>query len=145
MGYIVPRGYAHVIADSRGTGHSEGLYAGVSGIGGNLEGKDGYDLVEWVARQPWCDGNVGMIGISYYAVIQVQTAAERPPHLKAIFPFGGAYDTYRMNYHGGIFWVMLRAAIDGRGGDSGFAVKNVTSAMKKNLSRRNLSAASKKD
>ena len=135
ISYIVPRGYAHVIADLRGTGHSEGEYAGLSGIGRNEEGRDGYDLVEWIAQQPWCDGNVGMVGISYYAVMQIQTAAEQPPHLKAVFPYGGAYDIYRLNYHGGIFWLMLRAAIDGRGGDSGFAVKNVVSAMMKKLTK----------
>jgi predicted acyl esterase len=135
MNYIVPRGYVHVIADSRGTGHSEGEYAGVSGIGGFEEGEDGYDLVEWIAQQPWCDGNVGMIGISYYACVQIQTAAERPPHLKAIFPWGGAFDTYRMNYHGGIFWVMLRSAIDGRGGDSGFASGNIKSRTMLDLTK----------
>ena len=45
-----------------------------------------YDLVEWAAAQPWCDGNVGMIGISYFAMTQLEAAVERPPHLKAIFP-----------------------------------------------------------
>ena len=49
--------------------------------------EDCYDLIEWVARQPWCDGNVGMIGISYFAMLQVPAAALRPPHLRAILPF----------------------------------------------------------
>ena len=51
------------------------------------EGEDGYDLVEWIAAQPWCDGNVGMVGVSYFGTIQLHVAAEQPPHLKAIMPW----------------------------------------------------------
>jgi len=129
--YTVPRGYVHVIADARGTGGSEGVYSNMGGMGkkGYTIGQDGYDMVEWIAKQSWCDGNVGMIGISIYAMAQVQTAAEQPPHLKAIFPSGGWYDVYRSHTHGGIFWLMSRAAIDGRGGDSGFAWGNPQSTM----------------
>jgi putative CocE/NonD family hydrolase len=76
--YIVPRGYVHVIADARGTGHSEGECCGIYGGGGGYEGRDCYDLVEWIANQPWCDGNVGMIGISYYATVMILAAAEHP-------------------------------------------------------------------
>ena len=53
-----------------------------------------YDLVEWAAAQPWCDGNVGMIGISYFAMTQLEAAVERPPHLKAIFPLAVTADLY---------------------------------------------------
>src|SRR5262249_34864995 len=67
------------------------------------EAQDGYDLVEWVAAQPWCDGNVGMIGISYLGFVQYFVAAQQPPHLKAIFPQDGWADLYRdIMYHGGI-------------------------------------------
>ena len=58
--YFCSRGYVHVVADVRGTGHSEGKYD----ICSTKEQEDGYDLVEWIARQPWCDGNVGMVGVS---------------------------------------------------------------------------------
>ena len=51
------------------------------------EAEDGYDLVEWMAAQPWCDGNVGMVGVSYFGTIQLHVAAEQPPHLKAIMPW----------------------------------------------------------
>ena len=90
--YIVPRGYVHIIADERGTGKSEGVDAnsGPRGLGG-----DGYDLVEWVAQQPWCDGNVGMTGYSAYAAAQFMTAVEQPPHLRAIYFSGIAPDSYR--------------------------------------------------
>lgn len=135
--YTVPRGYVHIIADSRGTGGSEGVYSNMGGMGekGYTIGQDGYDMVEWIAQQPWCDGNVGMIGISIFAMAQIQTAAEQPPHLKAIFPSGGWYDVYRSHTHGGIFWIMSRAAIDGRGGDSGFAWGNPQSAMMTDLTK----------
>ena len=53
-----------------------------------------HDLVEWAAAQPWCDGNVGMIGISYFAMTQLEAAVERPPHLKAIFPVAVTADLY---------------------------------------------------
>jgi len=129
--YIVPRGYVHVVADARGTGKSEGECVGFIGTGGDWEGKDCYDLIEWLAQQPWCDGNVGMTGISYLASIMILAAAEQPPHLKALFCHGGHFDMYELAYHGGIFWLMPRAALEGRGGDSGVAWRNVTSAALK--------------
>jgi len=97
--YLISRGYAHVVIDVRGSGHSEGQFDVFS----PKQAEDGYDLVEWVAAQPWCDGNVGMIGISYYAIIQYLVAAQQPPHLKAIFPHDGFTDMYRhVARHGGI-------------------------------------------
>lgn len=133
--YIVPRGYAHIIADARGTGASEGECCGLYGIGGGYEGRDCYDLIEWIAAQPWCDGNVGMLGISYYATAQVLAAAEKPPHLKAIFMNGGHYESYDLGYHGGIMWLFPRASREGRGGDSGYALGKAYSVMKKKLSK----------
>ena len=82
--FLVSRGYVHVIGNPRGVGKSEG--------GGSREW-DSYDLIEWIAEQPWCDGNVGMIGISGFGAEQLHAAKQQPPHLKAIFPFDprGAY------------------------------------------------------
>ena len=97
--YFVSRCYIHVIADSRGTGYSEGAYR----VYTTKEQQDGYDLVEWMAAQSWCSGNVGMLGISYFAIMQLLVAAQQPPHLKAIFPCDASTDNYRhRNYHGGI-------------------------------------------
>ncbi|MFE7421676.1 CocE/NonD family hydrolase [Rhodococcus sp. NPDC057529] len=118
---VVEEGYVHVIGDLRGSGASEGEHIGNYNAGGVSLGQDAYDFVEWVAEQPWCDGNVGMIGISYFGSMQVLAAAERPPHLKAIFVSGGHFDFYETTYHGGIMWFMPRAAREGRGGDSGWA------------------------
>jgi predicted acyl esterase len=118
---VVGEGYVHVIGDLRGSGGSEGEHIGNYNAGGVPLGEDAYDFIEWVAGQPWCDGNVGMIGISYFASMQVLAAAERPPHLKAIFVSGGHFDFYETTYHGGVMWLMPRAAREGRGGDSGWA------------------------
>jgi len=118
---VVAHDYAHVIGDVRGTGASEGEHVGNYNAGGVSLGQDAYDVIEWIAAQPWCDGNVGMIGTSYFGSMQVLAAAERPPHLKAIFVPGGHFDFYETTYHGGIMWLMPRAAREGRGGDSGWA------------------------
>lgn len=95
--FWVPRGYVHVIANLRGTCGSEGSFNFFDA----QERRDVYDLVEWTAAQPWCDGNVGMIGISYFAMTQLEAAVERPPHLKAIFPLAVTADLYEgANHHG---------------------------------------------
>jgi uncharacterized protein len=95
--FFVPRGYVHVIANVRGTGGSGGTF----GFFDAQERRDMHDLVEWAATQPWCNGNVGMIGISYFAMTQLEAAVEQPPHLKAIFPVAGTFDLYEgANHHG---------------------------------------------
>jgi predicted acyl esterase len=97
--FFVKRGYVHVIADVRGSGDSEGEY----NFQGPDEQKDGYELIEWIAAQPWCDGNVGMLGMSYFAVVQNLIATTQPPHLKAIAPYEAYTDRYRHSvYQGGI-------------------------------------------
>ena len=85
-GYMNPHryaraGYAVVIQDVRGTGSSEG-----DAYFWHQEYEDGYDSVEWLAAQPWCDGNVGMYGYSYFGHTQLTAAVTQPPHLKAICP-----------------------------------------------------------
>jgi putative CocE/NonD family hydrolase len=134
---IVGRGYAHIIADVRGCGDSEGEHVGMFDVN---EPKDGYDLVEWIARQPWCDGNVGMIGISYFACVQIFVAAEQPPHLKAIFPWEVFYDVYRQAATDeGVIHPMMYRLYSGRGMDpgpthgSGYANRNCVSASVKNM------------
>lgn len=98
--FFVRRGYAHIIANVRGTGRSEGEFLNY----GLREVRDTYEIIEWIASQPWCDGNVAMFGVSYFAIAQLQVAALNPPHLKAIFAPFGYTDFYRDKYyHGGIF------------------------------------------
>jgi putative CocE/NonD family hydrolase len=96
--YFVPRGYAHVIANVRGTCGSGGAYTFFDPI----ERTDMYDAVEWVAAQPWCNGEVGTIGISAFAMAQLQAAAAKPPHLRALFAPAATADVYEAAYHGGV-------------------------------------------
>lgn len=96
--YFTRRGYATVIADVRGTGGSQGAWDSF----GEAEQRDGYELVEWAASQPWSDGNVGLAGASYLGLNQILTAAQHPPHLKAIFPVIPMADAYRdITFSGG--------------------------------------------
>jgi hypothetical protein len=100
----VPDGYVCVRVDSRGTGRSPGYVDHFS----PRETRDFYLSIEWAGTQPWSNGKVGLLGISYYAINQWHVASLRPPHLAAMIPWEGAADWYRdMTYHGGIlctFW-----------------------------------------
>ncbi|HZR80468.1 MAG TPA: CocE/NonD family hydrolase [Candidatus Binatia bacterium] len=96
----VPNGYAVVRCDSRGTGKSQGRARLLS----PSEAEDFHDAIEWAGAQPWSNGKVGVMGISYFAMTAWRVAALRPPHLAAIVPWEGAVDLYRdANRHGGIF------------------------------------------
>lgn len=75
------RGYAYVAQDVRGRGESDGSFYPLV-----TEADDGYDTIEWLARQPWSSGKVGMMGGSYLGWVQVYAAIRRPPSLKAIIP-----------------------------------------------------------
>jgi predicted acyl esterase len=95
----VPHGYVCVRVDSRGAGWSPG----VVDVWSPRESADLAACVEWAAAQPWCDGNVGLAGVSYYAINQWLVAGLRPPHLAAMIPWEGAADFYRdITHHGGI-------------------------------------------
>ena len=96
--FFVPRGYVHLIVNLRGTGGSGGVF----GFFDAQERQDMHDLVEWAAAQPWSDGNIGMIGISYFAMTQLEAAVEQPLHLKAIFPVAGTFDLYESATHHGL-------------------------------------------
>lgn len=92
-------GYAIVRADERGIGQSPGLMDTMSR--GTSEAFK--DVVEWAAEQPWSNGKVGLLGISYYAGTQWRVAARKPKGLAAIIPWEGMSDYYRDRCrHGGI-------------------------------------------
>jgi uncharacterized protein len=76
--YFTTRGYAHIIGNPRGTCKSED---------GPPSKYDVYDVIEWIASQPWCDGKIGMSGASAFGQSQIEAAKTQPPHLKAIFAF----------------------------------------------------------
>lgn len=93
------QGYVVVGVNMRGTGCSGGAFDFFE----MLQSLDGYDVVEAVAAQPWSNGDVGLVGISYPGISQLFVAQTRPPHLRAITPLSVIADTYRSTlYPGGI-------------------------------------------
>ena len=96
---MVQAGFAALLVDIRGTGNSPGEF----GLLSSREIRDGYDVVEWAARQPWSNGDIGMWGYSYPGNTAVMVAALQPPHLRAIVPGSALNDPYRdITYPGGI-------------------------------------------
>jgi putative CocE/NonD family hydrolase len=103
--WFAKRGYAVVLSDVRGRYDSDGDFDPFD----RRHKTDGYDLVEWVARQPWCDGKVGMMGGSYLGWTQWWTATQAPPALKAIAPEVAPPDQFRnAPYQDGVLdgWIM---------------------------------------
>ncbi len=95
----VRRGYAMVVCDVRGRYASDGEFVAYQN-----EGKDGYDTIEWAAKQPWSDGNIGTFGLSYPCAVQWLAAVETPPHLKAMVPaMGPSTIGPQAIYFGGVF------------------------------------------
>src|SRR6202021_1072628 len=84
--YFAAHGYPFLTVDVRGRGNSEGEFRPLI-----QEAKDGYDVVEWLARQPYCNGKVSMWGGSYAGYDQWATAKEFPPHLATIVPVAAPY------------------------------------------------------
>ena len=98
--FYVRRGYVMVMANCRGTGQSGGTFVHM----GDGMTEDLYDLIEWAAKQSWCDGQVATFGTSYFAMTAKRVAELKPPSLKTIFAPFGVTDQYRQAiFHGGIF------------------------------------------
>lgn len=96
---LLKAGYAVLGVNMRGTGCSQGSFL----LFDPHWGTDGYDAIEWAARQPWSDGNIGMANWSYAGLSQVLTAVTRPPNLKAIAPGMAVTDPWRdVGYPGGV-------------------------------------------
>lgn len=113
---LVKYGYVVVSAQVRGGGASYGRY---QGLFSPAETQDAYDLMEWMVKQSWCDGNLGMFGGSYLGITQYMAASTKHPALKAIFPNVAAFDMYDVLYDGGIYrqnmiehWGRLTHALD---------------------------------
>jgi|SRR5690242_10472894 len=85
---FVERGYVFVQVEVRGRGRSGGNKSGNFGL---QVGRDGHDLIEWIAAQPWSDGHVFMHGGSFVGMTQWRTAAQAPPHLSGIAPYAPIY------------------------------------------------------
>jgi putative CocE/NonD family hydrolase len=107
IAFYTSHGYAVAAAEMRGSGASFGARE----IDRTPQiGRDGKDLVDWIAAQPWSSGSVGMVGSSYQGFSQYATAAQRPKALKAIFPEIAGFDDYTSMFHPGGVMVQALAA-----------------------------------
>lgn len=94
--YVAGHGYASMRLDIRGTGESDGI---ITGEYTEQEQLDGVAALEWIARQPWCDGQISMIGISWGGFNGLQIAARQPPALKTVITVGSTDDRYATDVH----------------------------------------------
>ena len=94
--YFAEHGYASLRVDLRGSGDSDGLLADEYT---RQEWDDGVEAIAWIAAQRWCNGSVGMVGLSWGGFTALQIAALRPPALKAIITVGSTDDRYRDDMH----------------------------------------------
>ncbi|WP_206538884.1 CocE/NonD family hydrolase [Legionella norrlandica] len=94
--YLAAHGYACIRVDMRGSGESDGLL-----MDEYLEREqlDCIEVISWIAKQPWCNGKVGMMGISWGGFNSLQVAARRPPELKAIISLCSTDDRYNDDIH----------------------------------------------
>ena len=113
--WFAQRGYVVAVADSRGRFDSEGTWDPFD----PKHKTDGYDLVEWLAHQPWCDGHVGMMGLSYMGWAQWWTASQAPPSLKCIVPPDAMFNTPYQN------GVLVSWMVDWAGANGGRVGQNM--------------------
>jgi len=97
--YFARHGYVFVQAYVRGRGRSGGVKSDNLGL---TVGRDGYDLVEWIAQQPWSNGQVLMYGGSFVGMTQWRTAAQHPAHLAGIAPYAAIYPGWDIPNSNGI-------------------------------------------
>jgi hypothetical protein len=101
--YYTRRGYVVAVQDCRGRFASAGTWEPFVN-----EPKDGYDAIEWLAKQPWSNGKVGMIGASYLGWVQWWAASQRPPHLVTIIPNVSPPDPfYNVPYEYGVYFMLM--------------------------------------
>ena len=110
----VEAGYAYVDQDTRGKGHSKGVYVAFA-----TDIEDGYDTVEWVAKQPWSNGKVGIMGTSALGITSNMAAMSGAPHLVAAYVSLAPYEMLRNTYPGGVLkdadtvgWVRRQGATE---------------------------------
>jgi hypothetical protein len=94
--YVAGHGYACLRVDMRGNGESDGLMLDEYT---EQEQDDALEVIDWIARQPWCTGAIGMIGISWGGFNGLQVAARRPPALKAVITLCSTDDRYADDIH----------------------------------------------
>ena len=122
--YLVTRGYVHVIAEPRNIGKSEGKGEHTSSMW--VSRSDTRRLIDWIAEQPWCDGNVGMTGACGFGGSQLEMAENPPPSVKAITPFLNIYPMRGDYGFTGIFDCKLFNVLTGRHGNDSAPVPENT-------------------
>jgi putative CocE/NonD family hydrolase len=96
---MLEHGYVVIVVERPGTGASFGVMNASFEVGA----KEVNEILNWIATQNWCDGNIGMYGDSFQAMIQFAAATTGNPHLKALFPTSSGFDTYSsVTYPGGV-------------------------------------------
>jgi putative CocE/NonD family hydrolase len=96
---MLKHGYAIIVVERPGTGASFGVMNASFEVGA----KEVNEILNWIAAQKWCDGNIGMFGDSFQAMIQFAAVTAGNPHLKAIFPTSSGFDLFSsVNYPGGV-------------------------------------------
>jgi putative CocE/NonD family hydrolase len=112
--YFAQNGYVYALVDVRGRGNSEGRFEPFAN-----EGRDGYDVVEWLTKQSWCNGKVAMWGGSYAGFDQWSTLKEFPPHLATIVPAAAAHPAVDFPFNHGVFgpyiiqWLTFTSGVTG--------------------------------
>jgi uncharacterized protein len=97
---MIKHGYAVIVVERPGTGASFGVMNASFEVGA----KEVNEILDWIAAQDWCNGNIGMYGDSFQAMIQFAAATTGNPHLKAIFPVSSGLDLYSaVTYPGGVY------------------------------------------
>lgn len=118
--FFTQRGYVYMQVYVRGRGRSGGVKSDNLGL---QVGRDGYDVVEWIAAQPWGDGRVVMYGASFFGMTQWRTAAQLPPHLAGIAPYVSIYPGWDVPNLNGIpeaFTALILGYVSGRQLNTGF-------------------------
>jgi hypothetical protein len=142
--YFAKNGYVFVLVDVRGRGNSQGSFEPFAN-----EGRDGHDVVEWLAHQSWCDGKVTMWGGSYAGFDQWSTLKEFPPHLQTIVPAAAAHAAVDFPFFKNIFssyimqWLTFTSGVTGNTnlfGNSQFWTSKFTELYLKHLPFKDLDA-----
>src|SRR5580658_159855 len=140
--YFARHGYVFALVDVRGRGNSEGSFEPFAN-----EARDGFDIVEWLARQPWSNGKVAMWGGSYAGFDQWATLKEHPPHLATIVPAAAAAAAVDFPFYNGMFgpsivqWLTFTSGKTGNPkqfGDSTFWTEKFRERYTRNLPFREL-------
>jgi len=139
--YFARNGYVYALVDVRGRGNSGGSFEPFAN-----EARDGYDVVEWLARRPWSNGKVAMWGGSYAGFDQWATLKERPPHLATIVPAAAAaavdFPFYRNIFPSYIMqWLTFTSGVTGNArlfGDAKFWTEKFRERYTRNLPFRDL-------